>query len=76
MTSAPGWQTTLLRYERIDPSGGVEMLERPWVLHWYTRDGFASLVEDAGLQVIRSAALDGTPAGPDTTDWVVSAGRP
>ncbi len=69
-------QTILLRYERIGPDGGFEMLERPWVLHWYTPDGFASLVEDAGLQVIRSAALDGTPAGVDTTDWVVVAARP
>lgn len=44
-------QTTLLRYERhreADP----EVLERPWLLHWHTRDGFRALAADAGLAVV------------------------
>ncbi|MDP1792761.1 MAG: class I SAM-dependent methyltransferase [Acidimicrobiales bacterium] len=48
-------QTSLLRYER-HRGDDVEVLERPWLLHWHTRDGFAALAEKAGLHV---AGVDG-----------------
>lgn len=60
-------QTTVLRYER----DGDEPLERPWVLHWYDRDGFAVLAAEAGLDVTSARAHDGTPAGPDARAWSV-----
>lgn len=43
-------QETVLRYER-HRGDDVEVLERPWLLHWHTSDGFASLAEEAGLSV-------------------------
>ena len=52
--------TTVLRYE-----DGDEVLERSWVLHWHTQDGFRSLAEAAGLDVQAVLDPDGTPATPD-----------
>lgn len=43
-------QVTTLRYEVVD-GGDSSVLERPWVLHWYTPDGFRQLAEGAGLLV-------------------------
>ncbi|MFF0728767.1 class I SAM-dependent methyltransferase [Streptomyces sp. NPDC004134] len=57
-------QTTLLRYERYHPSGS-SVTERPWVLHWYTRDGFETLAAVAGLDVAGVTDPDGGPAAPD-----------
>ena len=60
-------QTTLLRYERHHGSdSSVE--ERPWVLHWYTRDGFEELATAAGLAVTAVTDPHGKPAPADTTD--------
>jgi SAM-dependent methyltransferase len=66
-------QTLGLRYER-EADSGHEVLERPWVLHWFTQDGFRQLVGDAGL--ITADVLDpaGRPASPDADEcafWVV-----
>ena len=41
------------------------MLERPWVLHWHTQEGFRALAEAAGLSV--AAVLDPS-GGPATED--------
>lgn len=41
-------QVLVLRYE-LETDGEVEAIERPWLLHWYTQDGFRQLVGDAGL---------------------------
>lgn len=54
-------QTSLLRYER-DRAGSVETVERSWVLHWHTQDGFRQLASDAGLLVDEVLGLDGHPA--------------
>ena len=51
---------TLLRYER-----GREVVERSWVLHWHTQDGFRTLAEVAGLHV--RAVLDPGAARPPRT---------
>ncbi len=48
-------QTSLLRYERI-VEGETEALERPWMLHWHTQDGFRALAAAANLTV--AAVLD------------------
>ena len=52
--------TTVLRYE-----DGGEVLERPWVLHWHTQDGFRTLAEAAGLVVQAVLDPDSRPAAPD-----------
>jgi SAM-dependent methyltransferase len=61
-------QATLLRYERMRPDGGYEMLEREWLLHWYEQDGFADLAERAGLAVRRIVSPDGSRAAPTATE--------
>ncbi|WP_456845908.1 class I SAM-dependent methyltransferase [Cellulomonas sp. P5_C6] len=40
---------TTLRYERV-ADGVVEVAEREWLLHWYTRAGFEALAVVAGLE--------------------------
>ena len=59
-------QTSLLRYERV----GDEIVEREWVLHWHTQDGFRALAEAVDLQV--AAVLDptGAPAAADAEMFV------
>lgn len=54
-------QTTLLRYERQD-GAGRSVVERPWVLHWYSRAGFEALAGDAGLTVAAVTDARGVPA--------------
>ncbi|GLF95446.1 class I SAM-dependent methyltransferase [Streptomyces yaizuensis] len=44
-------QTTLLRYERHH-EGQSTVVDRPWVLHWYTRQGFDGLAAAAGLTAV------------------------
>ncbi len=58
-------QTTVLRYER-----GDESVERPWLLHWHSQDGFRLLVADAGLVVESVVDFAGEPAKPDAQAFV------
>lgn len=69
-------QTVLLRYERIRPGGAHEMLERPWVLHWYTQERFAVLAGEAGLAVGRAVGADGATVTRDADEWSVVLTRP
>jgi trans-aconitate methyltransferase len=66
-------QVTHTRYER-ERSGEVEVLERDWILHWYTQDGFRQLVSDAGLLADEVLDERGGPAGEGATSvaFVVS----
>jgi hypothetical protein len=61
-------QTTVLRYEVID-GDDAQMVERPWVLHWHTQEGFAELAADAGLRVEAVVANDGSHAPLDATEF-------
>ena len=61
-------QTTVLRYEVID-GDDVQVIERPWVLHWHTQSGFADLAADAGLRVEAVLANDGSRASADATEF-------
>lgn len=54
-------QTAVLRYERYR-DGESTVVDRPWVLHWYTRSGFEGLAAAAGLTVV--SALE----APDASD--------
>ena len=67
-------QTTHTLYER-ERDGTVERLEREWVLHWHTQDGFRQLVSDAGLLVDDLLGLDGRPAPPDATAFAFVVSR-
>lgn len=62
---------TMLRYERAC-DGRTETVDREWLLHWHTVEGFTALCVRAGLRV--DAVLDdddGTPARPDATSFTV-----
>ena len=54
---------TMLRYE-VEAHGATAVEDRPWLLHWYTQAGFATLAEAAGLTVTAILAGDGSPAAP------------
>ena len=43
-------RTSTLRYE-LDTAGGTQVVERDWVIHWFTREGFAALASAEGLTV-------------------------
>ena len=45
-------QRTGLRYERLVDGRVVDRGDRSWLLHWHTRDSFATMAGRAGLQVI------------------------
>jgi SAM-dependent methyltransferase len=54
-------QTTVLRYERVE-GDTTTVVERPWVIHWHTQDGFRELAASAGLATSAVLAPDGSPA--------------
>lgn len=60
---------THVRYELI-VDGVATTDERPWLLHWYTQDGFRALAEAAGLHVSAVRRTTGGAAEPDDTDVV------
>ncbi|MFI5476661.1 class I SAM-dependent methyltransferase [Streptomyces cacaoi] len=60
-------QTTLLRYERHHGSDST-IEERPWIMHWYTREQFEKLATTVGLAVTAVTDPDGKPAPADGTD--------
>jgi SAM-dependent methyltransferase len=64
-------RTTVLRYERHQGSAST-VVDRPWVLHWYTRDGFEQLATAAGLVVASVTDPQGEPAPADATDLHVT----
>jgi SAM-dependent methyltransferase len=59
-------QTTLLRYERHHGSDST-IEERPWAMHWYTRDQFEKLATTVGLTVTAVTDSDGKAAPADVT---------
>ncbi len=62
-------QRTRLRYEVHVPGSAPRILERDWLLHWYTPDGFAGLAEAAGLAVRSMTTPDGDTAGVGSQDY-------
>lgn len=59
-------QTTMLRYER-STSDANEMLERPWVVHWWSQPEFYDLAAAAGFTIEAVLDPDDRPA-PETAD--------
>ncbi len=64
-------QSTLLRYELGTADGDVEVVERPWLLHWYSQNGFRELASQAGLHVCAVTGPDGAAATSDDTAFDV-----
>ncbi|MFF7250688.1 class I SAM-dependent methyltransferase [Embleya sp. NPDC008237] len=62
-------QTSLLRYERLARDGST-VVERPWLLHWYTRSGFEELATAAGLTTVSVADGDDNPVEDDAAYMV------
>ncbi len=63
-------RVTTLRYE-LTTDGDTAVVERPWLLHWYTQDGFRAMAEAAGLHVAAVRRAAGGAADPDDTDIVL-----
>lgn len=54
-------QETVLRYERV--RGQTTMVvDRPWVLHWYSQNTFRALAASVGLATTAVLDADGNPA--------------
>ncbi|MEW2402350.1 class I SAM-dependent methyltransferase [Streptomyces sp. NPDC046862] len=62
-------QTALLRYERHG-NDDSSVLERPWLLHWYTRSGFEKLAAAAGLTTVSVTDENGDAAKDDASSTV------
>lgn len=54
-------QETILRYERAHGDTST-VVERPWILHWYSQDRFRALAESAGLATVMVFDPAGGPA--------------
>ena len=54
-------QTTMLRYERSTPDTN-EVMERPWVVHWWTQAQFYDLAAAAGFTIAAVLDPDDRPA--------------
>jgi trans-aconitate methyltransferase len=65
-------QTTVLRYE-LQTGQHHQVDERPWLLHWFTQDGFRELAGAAGFGTVRIRSV---PAAPEAQDWVVILSDP
>jgi hypothetical protein len=67
-------RTCRLRYERRRGDQS-ELVEREWVIHWHTQDGFGSLAEHAGFHVASVRDLLDRAAPPEATEFVFELTR-
>ncbi|MFI1093834.1 hypothetical protein [Streptomyces sp. NPDC020917] len=44
-------------------------MDRPWLLHWYTRSDVEKLAAAAGLTTVSVTDEDGDDVGGDATSW-------
>ena len=58
-------QETMTRYERLGAT--PSSLERPWVVHWHTQEGFGALAAAAGLATVAVLGADGGPVAEGAT---------
>ncbi len=66
---------TLLRYELITDGRVSHQEERTFLLHWYTRERFAELLEAAGYVDVNLVRGNGMPSQPSDRAFIVSAFR-
>ncbi|WP_329518548.1 class I SAM-dependent methyltransferase [Spirillospora sp. NBC_01491] len=59
-------QTSVLRYERLH-DGECSVVERPWLLHWFSRSGFERLAAEAGLITVSVSDADGNIVDDDAS---------
>lgn len=62
-------QRTATRYERVT-AGQRTTVDRPWVLHWHTQDGFGRLASSAGFATMAVLGADGRPVAADASVFV------
>lgn len=62
-------QRTTLRYERVT-AGRRTTVDRPWVLHWHTQEGFRRLASSVGLATVAVLDAAGRPASDDANVFV------
>lgn len=52
-------RVTTLRYEREDASGTTTVLQRDWLIHWWTPESFEELCAGAGVQLDTLSVSEG-----------------
>lgn len=62
-------QETVLRYERVVGDAST-IVERPWILHWYSQDQFGELAASAGLATVMVLDPSGEPADENADSFV------
>jgi SAM-dependent methyltransferase len=67
-------RVTTLRYE-LTSAGTATVVDRPWLLHWHTQQGFRQLAESAGLRVAAVRRPGGGPAEPADESFVFLLGK-
>ena len=60
-------QETMTRYERLAKDHVV--VERPWILHGHTQEGFRALATAAGLSTVAVLGASGERAEPSATTF-------
>lgn len=68
-------QRSVLRYERLRPDGTHAALERAWILHWHTQEGFRSLADAARLRTVAVLDANGQPAPPNADSFTFVLSR-
>jgi len=65
-----------LRYEVSKDGVIVQTVERPWLLRWYSREEFRTLLQGAGLETKIVLGENGEPAAEEAPTFVFIALRP
>lgn len=61
-------QETIMRYERVVGERST-VVDRPWILHWYSQKQFRELAESAGLATVMVLSAAGGPAEEDAAEF-------
>ena len=61
-------QETLMRYERVVGETAT-VVDRPWILHWYSQEQFRDLAASAGLATVTVLSVAGGPAEEDAVEF-------
>lgn len=62
------YQETVLRYERVTGDNST-VVDRPWILHWYSQDQFRELAASAGLATVVVLDATGGPAPKESQEF-------
>lgn len=62
-------QETVMRYERVLGDTST-VVDRPWILHWYSQNQFRELAASAGLATVMVLDATGGPAKENSEEFV------